>query len=301
MKKERALQLLEEYTKDFSVSYKYSIEGILKKFPDDFDFNTITEQDFLTVFSLTDSTDYNSVNSLKAKFKSFLQRLYNDGYIKTQNYEAISNVSYSKIDRSRQIKTYYVKNWNDLYKNLLFYFEEGDDRLLTIQVTLILSFYGMTLQEIGDCLKEQVNTNEKTIDLQDGRKIILPSSAFKIISDYKDLRQFYCPTPKERYFDLPDGKYLIRNAKVNHFENDQFKNLKDMANAKLRSRKVDKRVKWNAIYQSGQMNRLYEYEIKNGEISTNETELIESFLGTKKYGKAFDFYGEWKQYFYSNE
>lgn len=269
------------------------------------EFCNYTRQDLVAMLTALSLMSMNTFESHKSKIGSFIKWLCSNGDCSERLLNDWKSIHFSDIDRSDFYETYYFKNYSELYVSVQNVLGEGSTEQDTFKAATTLVWFGIEVKYLPEILKDDLHETEgHIIHPVSKRRIYLPETAVKQLSNYKYADEVPSNKLGGRLISYPEGQYLFRTYKNAHLSVSQITNLSAAANKAAQGNKI---FQWNRIYLSGLYQRMLDYENQFGEIGKNNHEKLSLFFGkdgqTPRKGELaqkYKEYQEFKTYMYSS-
>ena len=300
---------IEESTLKMNECSKRQIEVFLTKFfsfKEDVEYNDLTKQDLIDMFSELTLMSANSFYTYKSKINDFMKWMKEQGYGSEQVLKNLSDVQFTDINRSGFYNTYYFRDYDDLFNTIDVVFKQRGTEFDTFKSAALLVWFGIDIKDVPQILKNDLDEDEGTI-IHPGtkEKIKLPANAVYLLARYRDAQTYDSRKFGGRALTYVDSQYLFRSYKNAYFTTKQINYFSISANNV--AEEFGKIFQWNKIYLSGIYNRIYEYELQHGNIGRTNYDVLKTFfVGDDKMTKQrktdlsrkYEEYQEFKEYMY---
>ena len=270
------------------------------------EFCNYSRQDLIAMLTASSIMSMNTFESHKSKIGSFIKWLCSTGDCSEKLLDDWKSIHFSDIDRSDFFRTYYFKDFSELYASVQDSLGGIPSEQDTFKAAATLVWFGIEVKDLPDILKEDFHEDAGYITHPiTKRKLYLPELAVKLLSDYKHSDAFPSTKFGGSMLTYPDTQYLFRTYKNAHLSAAQITNLSAAANrAAENSRKV---FQWNRIYLSGLFKRMLDYENQFGEIGKTNYETLKQFFERQgqnprkgELSQKYKEYQEFTTYMYSS-
>lgn len=276
--------LIETYLESNALSgngrSRKNLLSVLEKFFDQMtisEFRSYTRQDLVAKLTASSIMSMNTFESQKSKIGSFIKWLCSNGNCPEKLLEDWKSIHFSDIDRSDYYRTYYFKDYSELYDSIQEALGANPSEQDTFKAATTLVWFGIEVKDLSDILKKDLYEDAGYIlHPITKRKLYLPELAVNLLRNYKHSHDFPSTKFGGSMLTYPDTQYLFRTYKNSHLSAAQITNLTAAANrAADNSKKV---FQWNRIYLSGLFKRILDYENQFGEIGKTNYETLKQFF-----------------------
>lgn len=288
-------------------------------FPEDKSPAKFTHSDFLNILQNMNATSAGTFTVAKSSISDWVQWMIERSEMTQEQLDTLAKIQYSNLDYSDTYRTYYFRNFDELWEaldqNIGLHLDgdfDNDGEFDTFRCAVYLSWYGFTLNDIVEILKSDISPADSVIYRGKERiPVRIGDKAMNYIRDYAAKESF-----RSRKFGKPDGvemrykdsKYLFRSCKSAKMNPNQISAMTRYTNPFFEE--IGKHFAFNKIYLSGVYYRIYLDEQENGALKSTDFERLARLFGvpeeqlkikTKKYdlsSRKFQQYQKYKEAFY---
>lgn len=277
--------------------------------------NEFTVDDYKLIFKKLNIKTVGNFKVVKSNLADYFKWLVSKDLMSNEQLEEFLKISFKDIDHIDEFALNYFKNFNELFTSLEKAIEihSPDDKgeFDSLRCAVYLSWFGVTVEELCEVLKEDINKSTNSIMVGNPkREIVLPDKCFRKIveyakSDYYESKKFGRPVLTAVHYK--PSIYLFRTCRNSQISYNQVMVMFKYVNRYFEI--TGKKFSCGKIYRSGIYYRIYQDEQDNGELLKHDFERLfvvfnksdEAHKKNKKYelsSQDFIQYQEWKNVFY---
>ena len=311
------LALIEKYISDTFLNnsdnnkYKQETFNVINRFFNmtDVDYDDLTRQDMLDIYSQLAIMKMNVFQSHKSKISDFMKWMYETGNGSIKPLEEIREIFFENVDRTAFYDTYYFENLADLNGLMEDIFGKDVCDFSTFRCAALLVWHGIPVKHLPDILKSDFKDDGTITDPFTGEVFHISPMVIPYLRNYRDADTFDSGKFGGMTVPYKQTQYLFRTYKSAHMTDKQLINTS--SNAIKAAAETGRIFQWERIYDSGLYYRVHEYEKLHGNVSRNDYELLRELFKmdhidlTKQrqryyLSQKFDEYQEFKRYKYSD-
>ena len=291
--------------------YKQETFNVINRFFNltDIDYNDLSRQDILDIYSRLAIMKMNTFQSHKSKINDFMRWMYETGNGSIKPLEEMRDVYFENIDRTAFYETYYFANLDDLNDLMEVVFGREICDFSTFRCAALLVWHGISVKHLPEILKSHLSDEGCIINPITGETVQLSPKIVPYLLEYRDADTFDSGKFGGMVVSYKPTQYLFRTYKNAHMTDKQLINTS--SNAIKTAAETGRIFQWDRIYDSGLYYRVHEYEKQNGIIQRNDYEVLRELfkmyhidLSNRRQcyylSQKFDEYQEFKRYKYSD-
>lgn len=301
-------------------AYTNRYKRIITYFPENKQPIEYAREDFLYILSQINAKSVGNFTVTKCLIADIFEWLIKQGEMTNEQLREFMEIQFYDLDHTDKYTEYYFRSFDQLHSTLEEIIEihsqgnELDGEFDTLRCAIYLSWYGFTIKELIEILKEDINPTQPIIYKgTEKTPVHIGEKCMSYVREYAEKEAVL-----SRRFGRADGtlvrykdsRYLFRSCKSEKLNENQITAMTRYTNPYVEE--VGKKIAFGKIYQSGIYYRIYLDELENGTLNKNDFERMAKYWGlssadlqiqSKKYDlslRKYQQYQEYKKAFYNN-